>query len=132
MVHRLELDEQIVLALRRIAQAIDTHSRMLWQRHGLSAPQIGVLRELTARDEMTPGQLADALHLSQATMAGILTRLERKKYIRRQRDVKDRRSFLIRPTAAGKAAVKRAPPLLRDHFRSELAKLPEWQQNEVL
>lgn len=131
MARHLELDEQIVSALRRIAQAVDTHSRMLWQRYGLTAPQIGVLRELAQR-EMTPGQLADALHLSQPTMAGILARLEGKKYIRRQRDLQDRRSFLIQLTATGKATVRRAPPLLRDHFRSELAKLPQWQQTDVL
>jgi DNA-binding MarR family transcriptional regulator len=132
MARHLELDEQIVVALRRIAQAIDSHSRLLWKRHGLTAPQIGVLRELMAQGEMTPSQLSDALYLSQATMAGILARLEGKKYIRRQRDIKDRRSFLIRLTAAGSAAIQRAPPLLRDHFRSELRKLTQWEQTEML
>jgi DNA-binding MarR family transcriptional regulator len=132
MPYDLGLDERIVLALRRIAQAIDLYSRMLLQRHGLTAPQIAVLRELLQHGQMTPGELSEALHLSQPTMAGVLGRLEHKQLLCRERDPHDRRSFLIRLTPAGVTAAEKAPPLLRDRFRSELARLPQSQQTDML
>ncbi len=71
------LEDQIVIALRRISQAIDVWSRKLWQDYGLTSPQLAMLRELLAGKNVSPGTLATALHLSQPTVTGILGRLEK-------------------------------------------------------
>ena len=124
--------DQIIAALRQIAQAIDTYSRQLLTEHGLSSPQIGTLRVLAKHGHSTPTDLADALHLSPQTMAGILQRLEQRGLIQRERDTADRRSFLVQMTDQGKQAEAKAPPLLRDEFTSQLAKLPVWEQSMML
>jgi DNA-binding MarR family transcriptional regulator len=124
--------DQIIAALRQIAQAIDTYSRQLLTEHGLSAPQIGTMRAIARTGSSTPSELAEALHLSPQTMAGILQRLEQRGMIQRERDVSDRRSYVVRLTAEGIMAEAKAPQLLRDEFMAQLQKLPMWEQTLML
>ena len=44
-----EIKDEVVVALRRIARAIDLHSRHLAQEFGLTGPQAVLLKELTPR-----------------------------------------------------------------------------------
>ena len=53
----LSVDDQIVLALRRINQAIDLWLCHLWQDYGLTAPQLATLREIQAGRERLAGNL---------------------------------------------------------------------------
>jgi DNA-binding MarR family transcriptional regulator len=124
--------DEIIAALRQIAQAIDTYSRQLLSECGLSAPQIGTMRELARRRISTPSELAEALHLSPQTMAGILQRLEQRGLIQRARDENDKRSFRVQLTDTGAAAEAKAPPLLRDEFTTQLNRLPTWEQTQIL
>lgn len=55
----------------------------------------------------TPGQLAEALHLSSGAMTNRLDRLEEAGLIRRLPDPSDRRGTLVEPTEAGNAAWER-------------------------
>jgi DNA-binding MarR family transcriptional regulator len=126
------LEGQILTALRRINQAIDVWSRHLWRDYSLTAPQLATLREIISGNNVSPVALASALHLSQPTVTGILLRLERNGLIRRERSSTDRRSVLAVPTARGIELAEKAPPLLRDRFRQELKKIPQWQQTEIL
>jgi DNA-binding MarR family transcriptional regulator len=128
----LSLEDQIVLALRRINQAIDIWSRQLWHDHGLTSPQLATLREILSGQNVSPGTLAAALHISQPTVTGILGRLEQRGLISRQRSSTDRRSTIAIVTEEGKKLATEAPALLRDRFRDELAKLPDWRQTEIL
>jgi len=128
----LSLEDHILAALRRITQAIDVWSRHLWRDHGLTAPQLATLREILAGKNVSPVALAAALHLSQPTVTGILNRLQQRGLIERQRSSTDRRSIVAAVTERGRELAERAPPLLRDRFRQELAKWPEWRQSEIL
>ncbi|HTN77297.1 MAG TPA: MarR family transcriptional regulator, partial [Pirellulaceae bacterium] len=90
------------------------------------------LRLISIDPKTSPGTLADRLHLSPQTIAGILNRLEQRELIHRSKDEHDRRTIRVRITEAGQAAVRAAPPLLRDRFRGELAKLQTWEQTQIL
>ena len=125
-------EEQIIVALRQINQAIDTYSRYLLQEFGLTSPQIATLRLLSKDPDATPGSLADDLHLSPQTMAGILNRLEQRGFVVRCKDERDRRSTRVRITEEGRSAVLKAPALLRDYFRTQLARLQGWEQTQIL
>jgi DNA-binding transcriptional ArsR family regulator len=80
------LDEAIVTAVRRIIRAVDLHSRDLLQNFGLTAPQLMTLRELARLEPVPVGVLSAAVHVSQATMTGILDRLEQRGLVQRTRD----------------------------------------------
>jgi DNA-binding MarR family transcriptional regulator len=54
--------------------------------------------------QATPGQLADATHVTRAAMTSRLDRLVTAGLVTREADDTDRRRVLIRPTAAGRTA----------------------------
>jgi DNA-binding MarR family transcriptional regulator len=128
----LSLEDRIVLALRRISQAIDVWSRHLLQNYGLTSPQLAMLREIQAGKNVSTGTLATALHLSQPTVTGILTRLEQRGLITRVRSEDDRRNVLATVTEQGRELAAKAPQLLRESFCQELVKLPVAEQQQIL
>jgi DNA-binding MarR family transcriptional regulator len=127
-----QLDEAIVSALRRIIRAIDLHSRELLVNYGLTAPQLLTLQELDRLQPTPVGTLAAAVHISQATMTGILDRLEQRGLVERTRDVQDRRSVTVTLTKEGKKFLQSAPSLLQDRFRTRLDELEPWEQTTML
>ncbi len=52
--------------------------------------------------------------------------------MRRERSLTDRRSVVAVATERGRELAEKAPPLLRDRFRHELAKLSDEQQMQLL
>jgi len=123
---------EIVTALRRIIRAVDLHSKYLAQRYGLTGPQLVVLQFLEQRGPQTTGQLAEGVSLGQATLSDILERLGRKKLIARQRSTADKRRVINELTAAGRDAIKEAPPLLQEQFVRALQGLADWEQTLIL
>lgn len=123
---------QVMAALRRIIRAIDLHSRALVQRFGLTGPQLVVLKELIDDSPRSVSELASAVNLSQATVTGILDRLERKSMVSRARDPKDKRKVLVSPTPAAEEALAGAPPLLQEHFIEAFGRLSDWEQTQIL
>ena len=128
----LSIEDQVIVALRRITRAIDLHSRGLMQQIGLTAPQLAALQAIAKLQPITIGALAKSIHLSQATLTGILTRLENRNLILRTRSASDRRTVVVELTEDGSAILDSAPSLLQDRFRRELFKLQEWEQTQML
>ena len=128
----LSLEQQIIASLRRITRAIDLHSRLLLQEQGLTAPQLAALRAVQKWQPVTVGGIARAIHLSQATVTGILGRLEKRKLVTRARGHHDRRSVLVELTEEGARLIDAAPSLLQDRFRHRLGNLQQWEQTMIL
>ena len=128
----LSLEDQVIVALRRITRAIDLRSRGLMQQIGLTAPQLASLQAIARLQPITGGALAKSIHLSQATPTGILTRLESRNLVSRTRSGSDRRTVVVELTEDGRAVLESAPSLLQDSFRRELLKLHEWEQTQML
>ena len=128
----LGIEDQVIVALRRITRAIDLHSRELMQQVGLTAPQLAALQAIGRLQPITAGALAKSIHLSQATLTGILNRLETRDLVSRARSVSDRRTVVVELTEEGRAILENAPSLLQDRFRRELLKLEEWEQTQML
>lgn len=125
-------EEQIVAALRQIIRAVDLHSRRLNEAHGLTGPQLAVLSEIDKSGPIAPSALARSVHLSHATVTGILQRLERRGLAHRAPCPSDRRSVLISVTEDGHALLTAAPSMLQDRFRSSLSRLEEWERLQIL
>ena len=67
----------------------------------LSAHQASILDHLDEVDAMSMTSLAEHMGVTVATMSLAIDRLERKGYVRRDRDGTDRRRVLLRATKAG-------------------------------
>lgn len=128
----LSVEDQVIAALRRITRAIDLHSRGLMQQIGLTAPQLASLQAIERLQPVSGSALAKSIHLSQATLTGILTRLENRNLVSRVRSDSDRRTVVVELTEEGRAVLGCAPSLLQDRFRRELLKLLEWEQTQML
>lgn len=128
----IQHEDQILIALRRIIRAVDLHSRRLVEQSGLTGPQLLTLREADRLSRPSAGDLARAVRLSQATVTGILDRLERRGFIERVRGDADRRSVFVVVTPHGRESLAKAPSLLQDRFRKELTRLADWEQTLML
>jgi DNA-binding MarR family transcriptional regulator len=127
-----KLEDEIVVALRRIVRAIDMRSRRLVDEIGLTGPQLLVLREIAFRPGSSLNALARSVNLSQSTVSGVIDRLERQGLVKRDRGTVDRRTVLVTVTPEGGRILRDAPPLLQDYFRQELTRLQDWEQTQIL
>lgn len=124
--------DRVLVALRRIFRAVDLHSKRLISEYGLTVPQLIVLRETQALEAPTVGELARAVSLSQATVTNIVTRLESRGLLIRQRSEVDKRQVRVSVTDEGTAVLSRAPSLLHDRFVKQFNELKDWEQSQLL
>jgi DNA-binding MarR family transcriptional regulator len=97
----------------------------------LTVPQIITLNQLKGNDSSTSGELARSAFLSQATMTGIIDRLEKRGLVRRDRCQNDRRRVMISLTEEGREVVTIMPKPLQDQFINRLAALPQTEQHAI-
>ncbi|MBN2217322.1 MAG: MarR family transcriptional regulator [Pirellulales bacterium] len=128
----LGLEDQVIGALRRITRAIDLHSRLLLKTCGLTVPQLAALRAIERCQPTTVGALAREIHLGQATVTGILSRLEGRGLVVRTRGSRDRRSVHVELTEAGAALLHETHSPLHERFHRELARIEEWERTMIL
>ena len=126
-----EFEESILRSLRRITRSIDLYSRQLASRHGLTGPQLVCLRTLARLGPSTPSVLARDMDLSQATVTGIVDRLEGQGLVGRMRNSSDRRSVTIGLTPKGVSVTASAPSALHDIFSGRLAALSKDEQAAI-
>lgn len=124
-------DESVLRSLRRIMRATNIYSRHLAMNYQLTAAQLMCLHTMERKGQCTSGELASAMEISQATVTGILDRLESRGVVTRHRDVRDKRRVLVQITEAGQGLVEAAPPPLQQQFAERLAEAPEAEQQQI-
>ncbi|WP_231714499.1 MarR family winged helix-turn-helix transcriptional regulator [Desulfonema ishimotonii] len=126
------ITDQVLLAIRQIIQAIDLHSRYLVKHHGLTGPQLVILKEISKKGDLSVSELAKAISLSQSTVTGILTRLEKRGFVMRHRSEADKRKVIVRLTDKCEKFLAQAPPPLQDKFLVAFKDLESWEQMMIL
>ncbi|MGE0627876.1 MAG: MarR family winged helix-turn-helix transcriptional regulator [Hyphomicrobiaceae bacterium] len=114
----------VLKAIRRIARAVDLHSRRIDRDIGLTLPQLVVLTCVRDLGEVTSRAISAEADLSPATVVGILDKLEAKGLIQRYRSQVDRRIVHTRLTASGQAMLAAAPPPLGAAFERAFNRRP--------
>lgn len=136
--HKLNQDtagvitNSVLISLRKIIQSIAINSRSLVKRVGLTGPQLTILLEVSNSGEVSVGEVAKAISLSQGTVTGIIERLENRGLVVRRRSEFDRRRVLVKTTAAGQQLLDTAPPLMQEVFVERFNNLQEWEQTMIL
>lgn len=128
----LNIEEKILSSLRRISRAISLYSSHVQKEHGLTGPQLMLLREVQKKEAITVRLLANSVSLSHATVTGILDRLQSKGLVNRTALEQDKRKRVVTLTEEGGKLLKKAPPPMQTKFRSELEKLEGWEQTQIL
>ncbi|MDX1342276.1 MAG: MarR family transcriptional regulator [Reinekea sp.] len=128
----MEKIEEVLVSLRRVIRATDLHSKHLAKTTGLTAPQILLLQTIRNKGEMTIGELASIMNLSQATVTTIIDRLEKRELVMRERSTTDKRKVFALLTDNGHEVLKSAPIPLQDQFARQFADLQEWEQTMII
>ncbi|MBN1929740.1 MAG: MarR family transcriptional regulator [Chlorobiaceae bacterium] len=115
-------------ALRRIARALDVHSRKLYRECSLTSPQMLCLRSLKCEGVQILSALAARLHLGVSTTNGIIDRLEAKGLVRRTRSPQDQRKVFIAITPEGEELLDRVPELMGDIFAQAFVRFDSEEQ----
>ena len=126
------IENQVLVALRRIIRSIDMHSRSLVKHYGLTGPQLVILKEISKHDEISPGHLAKEVSLSQATITGITERLAKRGFIVRRRSENDRRKVLLSITQEAERMLDSGPPIMQVDFVEAFNRLKDWEQSMIL
>jgi len=129
------LQAEIVGSIRRLIASAMLYSHQVAERLGLGASDAQFMTLLEVHGPLTPGQLADLTGLRTGTVTGVLDRLERAGFTRRDRAPDDRRKVIVsrndeqirervQPHYAGQAAAMVA--LLGRYDAAELAVIADF------
>lgn len=109
--------KDIILALRKIMQYLDLHSKKITKLYGLTIPQIVCLYEIDEHGPISISKLSKNIYLSNSTIVGIIDRLEEKKFVTRTRDAKDRRIIYLSVTSKAEEFFSTSPELLHNKLK---------------
>lgn len=92
-----ELFEELNQAVQWAGTLTVIHTNAIAHRIGLSATEFEAMDLIARFQPITAGRLAEYCGLTSGAITGIVDRLERQGFVRRERDPKDRRRVFIIP-----------------------------------
>ncbi|CAH2399497.1 MarR family winged helix-turn-helix transcriptional regulator [Mesorhizobium ventifaucium] len=120
----LELESFLPYRLYRLADAVSREfSRVYKDRHGLTRPEWRTLAGLGQHGTMTATALGEQSAMHKTKVSRAVSRLERRRWLARKPDEKDRRVEHLTLTNAGLAAYREMVPLAKAFERELLSKL---------
>ena len=93
------------------AQRVDQLITRELKTAGVWTPYYALLSMIVIREPITPTALAEAMGLAPTTLSDRLAELVELGHVRRTKNPRDGRSYLIQSTPAGRRAVDRAAPV---------------------
>ena len=117
-----------VLDFLRVLWAVDhglqSVSKRMESQHGVTSPQLLVLRIVGLHPGIPAGRVAEILHAHPSTLTGILKRLQARALLQRKADPKDARRALLHLSAKGRRVSDPRSGLLEQAIRRLLHRLP--------
>ena len=106
--------------LYALVSGIYTKSRRLSEESlkplGVTFPQFGTLYRLSFRDNITQKELSEIMDTDTTTIMVICDSLEKKGFLKRMKDPKDRRVNRLVLTNEGKKVISKAYPLMMKRY----------------
>lgn len=113
-----DLRAEIGTTMRRVITDVVLHNHAVAQRVGLAGSDAQFVSMLTQHGSLTPGRLAELSGLTTGTVTGVLDRLERGGYVRRDPMPGDRRKVRV-------TLVPAAMEALAEHYRDQGRRLED-------
>ncbi len=114
----------VMNALRRIVQGLRQSAAYSEKTTGLTAAQLLVLKQVAAHDGLSVNALASATFTHQSTVSEVVTRLELKGFVTRDRAADDARRVEVHLTANGRAVLAVNPSSASDRLMQAVKALP--------
>jgi DNA-binding MarR family transcriptional regulator len=126
------LAEEMERNLSHIRRALRKPLDAEVKRGQMTAPQIGVMREVVRHDGISLKDLSRALSLAHSTVSGIVDRLEKRGLLTRRADAIDGRVSRIYPTAVVKDFVRdQIPALSRGPLEAALERATDSERTRI-
>lgn len=131
---RTELIQKFDWEIRQLSTATVLAASAIAQQVGMNASDLQCAEFLVRMGPMTAGQLAELSGLTTGAITGVVDRLERAGWARRETDPKDRRRVIIRPVPQNSLAtaglydpyIQAMSELLADYDDQELGFILEF------
>ena len=125
--------QKLVEALNEASRHLSTWTVMfhsaIAERLGLNTTDHKCLDILNHHGTLTAGQLAEITGLTTGAVTGVIDRLEKAGYVRRESDPNDRRRVIVQPIA--EKADQTLAPLFGHFTRRYVPRLENYQENEL-
>lgn len=124
----------VMSRLRRVAASVRRVRERAMSEAGLAPWEFEILSSLRTapRSTLTPSQLGAQIHISSATVAYRIDRLEKRRLIERTADPADSRSRPVRITAGGAESVENAMVVLASREAEVLSAISRPQQDALI
>lgn len=99
--------EAVAAEMRALDASLDLLDEGVAQRFGLKRSELRAMELVSREGSLTAGQLARGLKITTGAVTGLIDRMERAGYFRRQDDPSDRRKVVVLLTAKAKAKERR-------------------------
>jgi DNA-binding MarR family transcriptional regulator len=96
------INGRLLIALGRSYQAAHRDSLTFFREHGVTYRQFAVLEALYSKGPLTIQQIIDSVLSSSGNMTVVVRNLERRHWVVKNRNLDDKRSFIITLTEGGK------------------------------
>lgn len=116
--------QRILDAIRRLVRQLRLFDRAAQARVGLSAAQLFILSELGKTPAISLSELAERTQTDQSSASTVVTRLVESGLVARERAADDARRLVLTLTRAGRAALKKAPPVAQEVLLQLIEALP--------
>jgi len=129
----VHLDETLdfMRAVWLLNHGLETVSKQMARRIGLTGPQRMTLRMIGRNPGITAGALAEILHVHPGTLSSTLRQLERKRLLVRGSDPHDRRRVLVNLTRKGKSLDVPTSHTVESSIRAALANISPGQVGQA-
>lgn len=106
-----ELGHRLTRAVLTTADVFLREGQRLFRGHGITAAQYNVLSALAAAGEgISQRELGDVLVVDRSNVTGLVDRMEKSGWVRREDDPADRRVYRVVLTAAGRRLWEKIAP----------------------
>ena len=92
---RVDAEQEVIESIRKVIATAVLYSHQVAERLGLGPSDAQFMTLLEVHGPLTPGRLAELTGLRTGTVTGVLDRLETAGFIRRDRDLHDRRKVIV-------------------------------------
>lgn len=105
-----KVELKILIGLHRAVNYIDRQSTRIFTEYGLTMGQFAVLEALCHKGDATVGQIQERILSSGGTMPLIINNLEKRGYLSRLVDHKDKRRCILSITPQGQELIEQVYP----------------------
>jgi len=112
-----------------VVHGLEATSKQMQREIGVTGPQRLVLRLVGHYVRLSPGDLAELMHVHPSSLTGVLRRLEQARLIGRKRDPGDGRRAILTLTAKGRSLNSRRARTVEDSVRRTLDASPATRTN---